>query len=304
MSSEPPVADALTVDVEEWFHILDYEDAPDPARWDGLESRVALGTDRILEILAGARVRGTFFFLGWVAERHPELARRVAAAGHEIATHGHRHRLVYKGTPADFREDARRARGVLEDQAGVPVQGYRAAGFSITADTPWAFDVLAEEGFRYDSSVFPAKRAHGGLEVARRRPFRISGPAGGSLWEFPIVPWDLGPLRLPFAGGGYFRLWPLALVRAGARAQHRDGVPVTWYLHPREVDPAQPRLALPLARRFKYYVGLRGAARKLERLLDGECDFRTLAEQVERYERAAGGPPHDPPLRLSAPSGA
>jgi len=300
MSSEPALANALTIDVEEWFHILDYEDAPDPESWEGLESRVALGTDRILAILAEADVRATFFFLGWVAERQPGLARRVAAAGHEIATHGHRHRLVYKGTPAEFREDARRARGVLEDQTGVAVQGYRAAGFSITEATPWAFDVLAEEGFRYDSSVFPAKRAHGGLDVARRRPFRISGPGGGSLWEFPIVPWSLGPLRVPFAGGGYFRLWPLALSRAGARAQNRDGVPVTWYLHPREVDPGQPRLALPWRRRFKYYVGLAGAAAKLERLLDGSSPYRTLAEQVAAYERASGAPPCDPPLALSS----
>ncbi len=300
MSSDAPLANALTVDVEEWFHILDYEDAPDPERWDGLESRVALGTDRILGILANAGVRATFFFLGWVAERHPELARRVASAGHEIATHGHRHCLVYRGTKEQFREDARRAKRVLEDQTGVAVEGYRAAGFSITAQTPWAFDVLAEEGFRYDSSVFPMKRAHGGIEVARRRPFRISGPGGGSLWEFPIVPWDLGPLRLPFAGGGYFRLWPLALSRAAARAQNRDGVPVTWYVHPREVDPEQPRLALPWRRRFKYYVGLSGAASKLVRLLDSTTPYRTLAEQVAAYERVAAAPPCDPPLRLTA----
>jgi polysaccharide deacetylase family protein (PEP-CTERM system associated) len=300
MSSEPGLANALTFDVEEWFHILDYEDAPDSSRWESLEARASLGTERILSVLERAGVRATFFFLGWVAERHPDLSRRVAAAGHEIATHGHQHRLVFRGTPAEFREDARRAKRLLEDQVGAAVLGYRAAGFSITAQTPWAFDVLAEEGFRYDSSVFPARRAHGGIDVARRRPFRMSGPAGGSVWEFPIVPWRLGPLRVPFAGGGYFRLWPLALSRAGARAQNRDGVPVTWYLHPRELDPDQPRLALPLARRFKYYVGLRGAAAKLERLLDAELPFRTLAEQVAAYERAAGAPRCDPPLRLSS----
>lgn len=299
MSSDAAASprNALTIDVEEWFHILDYEDAPDPAAWDALPSRVELGTDRLLEILARARVRGTFFFLAWVAERHPALVRRVAGAGHEIATHGYGHRLVYRGTPAEFRADARRAKHLLEDQSGAPVLGYRAAGFSITRDTPWAFDVLAEEGFAYDSSVFPAKRAHGGLAVSQRRPFRIAGPGGGSLWEFPIVPAALGPLRVPFAGGGYFRLWPLGFVRAALRRLNAQGVPVTFYLHPREVDPEQPRMQLPLARRLKYYVNLASTAAKLEQLLGSGARFEPLCEHLAALRSPASGA-CDPPLAL------
>jgi polysaccharide deacetylase family protein (PEP-CTERM system associated) len=300
MSSDTtsPPRNALTIDVEEWFHILDDEDAPDPAAWEALPSRVELGTDRLLELLARARVRATFFFLAWVAERHSGLARRVAAAGHEIATHGYGHQLVYRGTREQFREDARRGKRLLEDQSGAPVFGYRAAGFSITRDTPWAFDVLAEEGFLYDSSVFPARRAHGGMQVARRRPFRIAGPGGGSLWEFPIVPATFGPLRVPFAGGGYFRLWPLGLVRAALRRLNAQGVPVTFYLHPREVDPEQPRLELPLARRLKYYVNLASTAAKLERLLASGACFEPLRDHLAAL-RGAGGAPSDPPLELA-----
>ncbi len=303
MSSRPGLPNAFTVDVEEWFHMLDAAEAPDPRSWEGLESRVEIGTERLLELLEEARVPATFFFLSWVAEQHPDLVRRVAHAGHEIATHGYAHRLVYQGDAASFREDTRRARGVLEDITGRRVAGYRAAGFSITRETPWAFDVLAEEGFRYDSSVFPAKRAHGGLDLDRERPFRIAGPSGLELWEFPIVPAPLWPgpgpgrLRVPFAGGGYLRLWPLGLLLRAARRLNRRGVPVTWYLHPREVDTEQPRLRLPWRRRFKYYVNLAGATQKLRGLLERAGPFETLAELCARLdaEPRAGA---DPPLRL------
>jgi polysaccharide deacetylase family protein (PEP-CTERM system associated) len=301
MSSSPRLANAFTVDVEEWFHILDAEEAPDPKSWESLESRVEIGTERLLELLDTAGVRATFFFLSWVAERHPELVRRVAEGGHEIATHGYAHRLVYRGDAASFREDTRRARGVLEDITGRPVEGYRAAGFSITRETPWAFDVLAEEGFRYDSSVFPAKRAHGGLDLDRERPFRIAGPSGPELWEFPIVPARFGPgpgsLRIPFAGGGYLRLWPLGLLLRAARGLNRRGVPVTWYLHPREVDVEQPRLQLPWRRRFKYYVNLAGTTQKLQRLLERAGPFEPLAELCARLD-AEPRVGTDPPLRL------
>ena len=311
MSSSPPAAgavgapsgglpNAFTVDVEEWFHILDLDEADQPRSFDDLESRVEIGTDRLLELLDAGSVRATFFFLSWVAERHRDLVRRVAAAGHEIASHGYAHDLIYQGDAPSFREDTRRARGVLEDITGSGVSGYRAAGFSITRETPWAFDVLAEEGFRYDSSVFPAKRAHGGLDLDRERPFRIEGPAGGGLWEFPIVPVPLGPLRVPFAGGGYFRLWPLWLVRRAARALNRRGVPVTWYLHPREVDVAQPRMSLPWRRRFKYYVNLAGTPAKLERLLASAGPFEPLVDLCARLER--GDDLADPPVRLASVS--
>lgn len=297
MSSEA-ARNAFTVDVEEWFHILDTADAPEPAAWGRLESRVEAATERVLGLLAASGVRGTFFFLGWVGERHPGLVRRVAQAGHEIASHGHAHRLAYRAGRERFREDARRAKRVLEDALGGLVRGYRAAGFSITPETPWAFDVLAEEGFAYDSSIFPTRRAHGGFRIDRRRPFRVQGPEGGTLWEFPIVPARAGPLRLPFAGGGYLRLWPLALIRAAHRSLNRSGVPVTYYVHPREFDAAQPRLQLPWLRRFRYYVNLASTGSKVEALLRGEGAerFAPLAEILARLE--AGSLPADPPLRL------
>jgi polysaccharide deacetylase family protein (PEP-CTERM system associated) len=294
MSSEKPTPNAFTVDVEEWFHIIDADQAPTPAEWDRQESRVEGATERLLEILAGADVRATFFFLGWIAERHPELVRRVAAAGHEIATHGYAHELVYRLGPEGFREDTRRAKGTIEDLAGAGVVGYRAASFSITPETPWAFDVLAAEGFAYDSSLFPAPRAHGGFSLDRMRPFRITGPEGGELWEFPIVPFRVGSWSVAFAGGGYLRLFPLRLVELATRSLNRRGVPVTYYVHPREVDPEQPRMPLSWKRRFQYYVNLRATPAKLAGLLSRRGGrFLTLAELLE------DGLTADPPLHLA-----
>jgi polysaccharide deacetylase family protein (PEP-CTERM system associated) len=295
--SSSAVANAFTVDVEEWFHIVEAAGAPARGEWDRAESRVERGTDRLLGILERAGVKATFFVLGWIAERHPDLLRRVAAAGHELASHGLAHDLIYEMTPERFREETKRAKALVEDVAGAAVVGYRAASFSITPAVPWAFDVLAELGFSYDSSIFPAPRAHGGFELDRRRPFRITGPAGGTLLEFPIVPLDLGPLRIPFAGGGYLRLLPLALVRAATRRLNARGIPVTYYVHPREVDPDQPRIPLPAVRRFQYYVNLAGTPDKLARLLDRASGrrFETLAS----LQRASAASRLDAPLRLS-----
>lgn len=290
--NRPP--NAFTVDVEDWFHIIQADGAPDRDAWEQAHPRVEPATGKLLELLADRGVHATFFFLGWIAERHPGLVRRVAELGHEVATHGYAHDLVGDLGPAEFRADTVRAKGIIEDVAGRAVIGYRAASFSITPATPWAFDVLAELGFRYDSSIFPASRAHGGFPLDRRRPFRISGPAGGTLWEFPVVPFAVGPWRVPFAGGGYLRLLPLRLLQLAAHRLNRDGVPVTWYVHPREVDPDQPRMSLPWSRRLRHYVNLRGTPAKLARLLAGESDLRTLASLAEAVEQ--GGE-----LRTDAP---
>lgn len=293
MSSDALPPNAFTVDVEEWFHIIDAAQAPTRAEWERQDSRVEAATERLLEILADADVRATFFFLGWVAERHPDLVRRVAAGRHEIATHGYGHELVYRLGRKGFLEDTRRAKGVIEEIAGSGVAGYRAASFSITPATPWAFDVLAGEGFAYDSSLFPAPRAHGGFALERLRPFQITGPEGGTLWEVPIVPFPLGPWKLAFAGGGYLRLLPLRLVELATRSLNRRGVPVTYYIHPREVDPEQPRIPLPWKRRFQYYVNLRATPAKLAALLSRRrARFLTLSELLE------DGLPADPPLKL------
>jgi polysaccharide deacetylase family protein (PEP-CTERM system associated) len=279
---------SFTVDVEEWFHVLEVDSAPPPSEWERQPVRVERNTRVVLDHLERAGVRGTFFFLGWVAGREPELVREVAARGHEVACHGHEHVLAFRVGRSAFREDARRAKRVLEDILGAEVIGYRAAGFSITQNTPWAFDELAEAGFRYDSSVFPARRGHGGFPGGLPVPHRIVGPEGGAVVEFPIAPLPLGPLQVPFSGGGYLRLIPSACVRFLARRSLAAGVPVNVYVHPREVDPDQPRLALPLKRRFMTYVNIGRGERKVVALLKGfpAASFRRLADV---YGELAGG---------------
>lgn len=258
---------AFTVDLEEWFHLLDTDVAPGRESWEAQDSRVEKNTRRLLELMGEAGVRGTFFTLGWVAERFPGLVREVAAAGHEIASHGHEHLLAYEVGREAFGADARRSKDVLEQVTGAEVLGYRAGGFSITSETPWAFDELAEAGFRYDSSVFPARRAHGGFLGGPGHPHRVVTASGAGLVEFPLSPLRVGPVSVPFSGGGYLRLFPAPLVRWGIGRLLRRGVPANVYVHPREVDPGQPRLPLPLARRFRSYVNLRRGEAKIRYLL-------------------------------------
>ena len=271
---------AFTVDVEEWFHVLDTDLAPAPATWNEQTVRVDRNTRVLLDQLDAAGVRGTFFTLGWIGERHPDLVREVARRGHEVACHGHEHVLAFRVGQKAFREDARRAKRVLEDVVGTEVAGYRAGGFSITPETPWAFDELAEAGFRYDSSVFPARRGHGGFPGGLQVPHRILTPGGGGLVEFPIAPAGIGPWQLPYSGGGYLRFFPSLLVRACARRSLARGVPVNIYVHPREVDPGQPRLPLPWKRRFMTYVNIGRGERKVKALLAAfpAARFRRLGD--------------------------
>jgi polysaccharide deacetylase family protein (PEP-CTERM system associated) len=279
---------AFTVDVEEWFHVLDADTAPAPASWNEQVVRVDRNTRVLLDHLDAAGVRGTFFTLGWIGERHPALVREVAQRGPEVACHGHEHVLAFRVGRKVFREDARRAKRVLEDLVGREVIGYRAGGFSITPATPWAFDELAEAGFRYDSSVFPARRGHGGFPGGLAVPHRIEAPGGSALVEFPIPPAGVGPLRFPYSGGGYLRFFPSLLVRACARRSLASGVPVNIYVHPREVDPDQPRLALPWKRRFMTYVNIQRGERKVLALLRAfpAESFRRL---VDVYGEIAAG---------------
>jgi len=256
----------LTVDVEDWFHILEVEGTPDLEAWSGLESRVERGTERLLELFEEAGARVTWFFLGWVAERHPALVRRVAEAGHEIACHGYAHQLVYTQTQSQFAQDLERAKGILEEACGAEVSGYRAPGFSITPATPWAFEAIAAAGFRYDSSVFPGPRGHGGLPGAPLSPYRIETPAG-PLSEVPVSVVALGSKRLCFFGGGYLRITPYSLIRAMTGLVNLRGRPVVYYVHPREVDPTHPRLEMSALRRFKSYVNLDTTESKLRALV-------------------------------------
>jgi len=258
---------ALTIDVEDYFQVSAFRDHVDYRDWDGFESRVVANTRRVMDLLDEASVKGTFFVLGWVAERKPALAREIDARGHEVACHGFSHQLIYRQSAAQFRDETERAKKLLEDQCGRAVRGYRAASFSIVDSTRWALDVLAEAGFEYDSSLFPVRHDLYGIDVESAAPHRLTTSRGASLVEFPMTVRKVLGVPVPVSGGGYFRLYPLALTSALLRARG-DDVPFVFYLHPWELDPEQPRIAASWKSRFRHYTNLRSCERKLRALLD------------------------------------
>ena len=259
---------SLSFDIEDYFQVAALSGAVGRGDWDRMPSRVERNTDRLLEILDEKSVRATFFVLGWIAERHPAVVRNIAGAGHEVACHGYSHELVYRQTPAEFREETRRARALLEDHAQVRIRGYRAATWSITRQSLWALDILAEQGFEYDSSVFPTRRDLYGIPGAPRGPHRLSLAGGRSMLEFPPSTVLVGSLALPVAGGGYFRLLPLAVTRWAIRRVNAEGLPFMFYLHPWELDPGQPRLEAGIKSRLRHYTNIASTERKLRSLLD------------------------------------
>ncbi len=264
---------AFSVDVEDWYQVADFDAVMPFGTWDRQESRVLANTERVLALLDEFGVKGTFFVLTWNAERHPEVVRRIAVGGHEIATHGYAHRIVYEQTPDEFRKDVERAKKTLEDLTGEPVLGYRAPSFSFTRRSLWAPDVLLDLGIRYDSSVFPVRDALYGLPDAQRFPYVIRERDGRRLVEFPITTTPVLGRNLPLGGGGYLRVFPYAYMRWGMRrVNRREGQPAMVYVHPWEVDPAQPRVKTAGKRGFSsHYVNLAGTERKLRKLLR---DFR------------------------------
>lgn len=262
-----PVVNAMTIDVEDYFHVSAFDGVVPRSRWDALESRVCANTERVLAILDEAGVTATFFVLGWVGERYPGLVRQIAANGHEIASHGYAHRLVYDQSPVAFREDVRKAKGLLEDVAGVRVNGFRAPSYSITPRSLWALDVLIEEGHRYDASIFPIRHDRYGIPVSAPHVYRIQRD-GGALVEVPASTLRLGTVNLPVGGGGYFRILPYAWTRWGiARINNVDRRPAVFYLHPWELDPGQPRLAAGLLSTYRHYTNLSRTEQRLRRLL-------------------------------------
>jgi polysaccharide deacetylase family protein (PEP-CTERM system associated) len=256
----------MTVDVEDWFQVQAFAQTLPRETWDGLERRVEANTDRILRLFADAKIVGTFFTLGWVAERHPALIRRIVAAGHELASHGYWHRLAHSQTPAEFLEDVAGARKILEDIGGVPVQGYRAPTFSMNQRNPWAFGALEQAGYRYSSSVYPIRHDLYGMPHAPRFPYR---PGGGTLIEIPMTTLRLGGRNLPCAGGGYFRLLPYAVFRAGLRRFNRkEAAPGLFYTHPWEIDAGQPVVAAaPAMAKFRHYLNIKRMPARLACLL-------------------------------------
>jgi polysaccharide deacetylase family protein (PEP-CTERM system associated) len=266
----------LSVDVEDWFHILDVPSTPPIDTWHTLPSRVERNFRRLLEIFDSYHARVSCFFLGWVGDRFPHLVREAAARGHEIASHGYAHKLAYEMTREEFLADALRARKILEDVAGQAVLGYRSPGFSVTKNNQWFFEAIVEAGYQYDSSVFPAAHGHGGLHNACRHPHRM-----GELVEFPVTVANL-VLPVCFFGGGYLRLFPYWLTRRMARQVLAEGRPVIYYIHPREIDPQHPRLPMNAWRRFKSYVNLHSTEEKLDRILQ-EFPMVTFREYLGAY---------------------
>ena len=264
---------ALTVDVEDYFHVAAL--APNIHRdsWASRESRVVGNTQKLLAIFEQFDVRGTFFVLGWVAERHPQLVRDIAARGHEIACHGYSHRLVYEQSPEEFYAETLRAKNLLEEITGSAVVGYRAASYSIVRESLWALDILVELGFAYDSSIFPVRHDRYGIPNAERIPHRLATLKGKSIVEWPLATARILGCRLPVAGGGYFRLLPYWLSRWGlASINRRELQPFIFYLHPWEIDPEQPRVSASWLSRFRHYTNLGKCEERLRRLL-GEFRF-------------------------------
>jgi len=280
------IPSALTVDVEDYFQVSAFEHRVARADWGSITPRVEASTDRLLELFDDAGVRGTFFVLGWVAERFPQLVARIAAAGHELASHGYWHQLVYNITPEAFREDLKRSREAIQAAAGVTVTAYRAPSFSIGHRSLWALDILAELGFTIDSSIFPVRHDRYGMPDARPEPHRIA-TAAGTLIEFPPSVWQIGRMNLPIAGGGYFRLYPLSMTLRGIAAVAAKQRPFMFYLHPWEIDPEQPRVQnVGWQRRWRHTVGLRHTESKLRGLLKS-VHFDTLSATLEAYQQAA-----------------
>ncbi|HPD58031.1 MAG TPA: polysaccharide deacetylase family protein [Smithellaceae bacterium] len=257
----------LTIDVEEWFHILDDPAVPDFTQWNGLESRLPKNIDKILSILDEYKVKATMFWLGWAAQKYPDIVRQCAKARHEIASHGFRHVLAYEEGREKFREDILRGKKVVEDISGQQVVGFRAAGFGTTADTPWFFEEIRGAGFLYDSSVFPAKRGHGGIVDFKLEPHEIK-TSHGVLLEIPQSVIEICGKRVSFFGGGYLRISPIPLIKWGISKLQKKKRPAVIYIHPREVDAEHPRLPLKIHRRFKSYVNLRSTVPKLRWLCE------------------------------------
>lgn len=258
------VTNIVSIDVEDWFQVENFAPAIPRTSWESYPLRVERNVDAILGILERTKSRGTFFILGWVAERLPKLVREIAAAGHEVASHGWSHAPVWRLTPEEFRGEVARSRALLEDLSGQKVEGYRAPTFSVVTKTLWALDILAEEGYVYDSSIFPVWHDAYGIPAA---PLEIHRREQG-LWEIPLSVLELGKARLPVAGGGYFRLYPRMLTEIAIRRINQAGRPAVIYLHPWEFDPAHPKpQGVSRTKLMRHRVGLKATGPRLEWLL-------------------------------------
>jgi polysaccharide deacetylase family protein (PEP-CTERM system associated) len=280
---------ALTFDVEEYFHAEVFAGVVRPEEWPSLESRVVQTTERLLDVLAEGRTAATFFVLGWVAARHPHLVRAIHDRGHEVACHGYGHQMITRQSPTQFAEDVRRAKKTLEDVIGAAVIGYRAPTFSVVRETLWSLEVLVESGFRYDSSIFPIVHDRYGIPDAPRFPHRLTVAPGTEITEFPLSTVSRLGWRVPVAGGGYFRLFPYGITRWAIRdINEREGQPAMIYLHPWEIDPDQPRLPVGRMAHVRHSVNNRATIGRLRRMVR-EFQFAPARDVLARAGTLVAG---------------
>lgn len=278
------ISNALTIDVEDYFHVSAFADTIKPEDWGNYQSRIERNTYKLLDIFSKRHQKATFFVLGWVAERYPNLVKDIAERGHEVGCHGFSHQLIYNQKPDVFREETIRAKSLLENIIQTPVHGYRAASFSVTKQQMWALDILVESGFTYDSSVFPIRHDRYGIPDASRFPHRLQTPSGETLVEFPLSTIEILRYRLPIAGGGYFRLYPYGLTRMALRsinARHRQ--PFAFYIHPWELDPDQPRVQAGWIARLRHYNNLEKCERRFMLLLK-DFRFTTMKDVLADFD--------------------
>jgi polysaccharide deacetylase family protein (PEP-CTERM system associated) len=288
---------AMTVDVEDYFHVTAFASTVRIEDWDQFQCRVEANTYRILEMLAAANTRATFFVLGWVAHKYPRLVREIHGCGHEIGNHSYWHRLVYNLTPEEFRKDLLLANKTIENIIGQAVVAYRAPSFSITQRSLWALEILAEEGFQYDSSIFPIRHDRYGIAGAPRGPHPMH-TAEGHLREFPPSVLRVAKFNVPVGGGGYFRLYPTWFTRYCLRRINAQNRPVMFYIHPWEFDINQPRLAASRTSRFRHYINLAKTESRFERLLT-TLRFSSMSDSDRAFQRMSVDDTHSPHVPTS-----
>ncbi|MES9827881.1 MAG: XrtA system polysaccharide deacetylase [Candidatus Thiodiazotropha sp.] len=276
------IVNAITVDVEDYYQVSAFSKQVNKSRWSEYESRVERNTQRILEIFNAHNVKGTFFVLGWTAERYPKLIREISENGHEVASHGYSHDLVYHQTPETFTEETKRSKATVEQITGKQILGYRAASYSITQKSIWAMDILVELGFKYDSSIFPIMHDRYGIPGAKTKPHHFITEKGNSIIEFPLSTVAIAKTRFPVSGGGYFRLLPYWLTRKGLKnINQRDELPFIFYMHPWEIDKDQPRIKSSLLSQFRHYNNLGKFESRLNNLLE-EFKFASVEDVLTR----------------------
>ncbi len=272
----------LSVDVEDWFHILELSTTPNINTWNNLESRVKNNFYDLLDEFDQTDTKVTCFFLGWVAEKFPEIVKEAHQRGHEIASHGYSHQLIYSQSRQEFINDIIKTKKILEDITRQTVNGYRAPGFSIVKNTTWVMDELVKAGYKYDSSIFPTSHGHGGMNDANIFPHKIETKYG-TIREFPLSVVNLFKKRICFFGGGYLRLFPYSMIRYMSKRVNKENRPVIYYIHPREIDPNHPRLQMGWKRKFKSYINLKSTLPKLKNLLS-EQNITSFSHWLMEYD--------------------